>query len=139
MVLGQELSGTVLVGAADGSGPAGGTPVPVHPATPGRPDFRYPPDKPNLSGGTYLGSAARFPHTDGGFARRIALPTRMLRALPADLSLEVAALAEPAAVGWHAVSRADRLSDRRGRSLVRGANRCLHLGPGRHRGGLACC
>ena len=113
MVLGHELSGTVLVSAADGSGPAAGTAVTVHPATPGRPDFRYPQNKPNLSGGTYLGSAARFPHTDGGFARRIALPTRMLRDLPTGLSLADAALAEPAAVAWHAVSRADRLSDKR--------------------------
>ncbi|MDF2992355.1 MAG: L-idonate 5-dehydrogenase [Microbacterium sp.] len=113
MVLGHELSGTVLAGAADGSGPAVGTPVTVHPATPGRPDFRYPPDKPNLSGGTYLGSAARFPHTDGGFARRIALPTRMLRDLPPSLSLADAALAEPAAVAWHALSRAGRLCDKR--------------------------
>ena len=40
MVLGHELSGTVLVSAADGSGPAAGTAVTVHPATPGRPDFR---------------------------------------------------------------------------------------------------
>lgn len=113
MVLGHELSGTVLVSAADGSGPAAGTAVTVHPATPGRPDFRYPQNKPNLSGGTYLGSAARFPHTDGGFARRIALPTRMLRDLPTGFSLADAALAEPAAVAWHAVSRADRLSDKR--------------------------
>lgn len=113
MVLGHELSGTVLVAASDGSGPAAGTAVTVHPATPGRPDFRYPEIAPNLSGGTYLGSAARFPHTDGGFARRIALPTRMLRDLPPSLSLADAALAEPAAVAWHALSRADRLCDKR--------------------------
>lgn len=113
MVLGHELSGTVLVAASDGSGPAAGTAVTVHPATPGRPDFRYPENAPNLSGGTYLGSAARFPHTDGGFARRIALPTRMLRDLPPSLSLADAALAEPAAVAWHALSRADRLCDKR--------------------------
>lgn len=113
MVLGHELSGTVLTAAADGSGPAAGTAVAVHPATPGNPDFRYPPSRPNLSGGTYLGSAARYPHTDGGFARRIALPTRMLRDLPAGISLERAALAEPAAVAWHAVTRADGLRDAR--------------------------
>ena len=41
---------------------------------------RYPEDRPNLSPGcTYLGSAARFPHTDGAFVRYATLPTRMLR------------------------------------------------------------
>ena len=35
MVLGHEISGTVVVAAADGTGPAAGTPVAVHPATPG--------------------------------------------------------------------------------------------------------
>ena len=34
MVLGHEIVGTVLQQAADGSGPAAGTPVAVHPATP---------------------------------------------------------------------------------------------------------
>ncbi len=33
MVLGHEMSGTVLTAAKDGSGPATGTPVTVHPAT----------------------------------------------------------------------------------------------------------
>ena len=80
---------------------------------------RYPEDRPNLSPGcTYLGSAARFPHTDGAFSRYVNLPTRMLRALPGDLDLRTAALIEPASVAWHAVARAgdvagqDRPGDR---------------------------
>lgn len=109
MVLGHEISGTVVRAAADGTGPAAGVPVAVHPATPGpgAGDIRYPADRPNLSPGcTYLGSAARFPHTDGAFSRYVNLPSRMLRALPADLDLRTAALIEPASVAWHAVSRA---------------------------------
>ncbi|CAN7414322.1 L-idonate 5-dehydrogenase [Arthrobacter sp. LjRoot14] len=107
MVLGHEIVGTVLHAAADGTGPAAGTPVAVHPATPGPGTARYPEDRPNLSPGcTYLGSAARFPHTDGAFSRYVNLPARMLRALPAGLSLRTAALAEPASVAWHAVGRA---------------------------------
>ncbi|MDR6417388.1 L-idonate 5-dehydrogenase [Pseudarthrobacter sulfonivorans] len=109
MVLGHEISGTVVVAAADGTGPAAGTPVAVHPATPGpgAGDIRFPADRPNLSPGcTYLGSAARFPHTDGAFARYVNLPGRMLRALPAALDLRTAALIEPASVAWHAVARA---------------------------------
>jgi L-idonate 5-dehydrogenase len=109
MVLGHEISGTVVRAAADGTGPAAGAAVAVHPATPGPGDgtLRYPADRPNLSPGcTYLGSAARFPHTDGAFARYVNLPARMLRELPAALDLRTAALIEPASVAWHAVSRA---------------------------------
>ncbi|TLM81101.1 L-idonate 5-dehydrogenase [Pseudarthrobacter sp. NamE2] len=107
LVLGHEISGRVVRPAANGTGPAAGTPVAVHPATPGPGAARYPADRPNLSPGcTYLGSAARYPHTDGAFSRYINLPVRMLRALPAGLDLRTAALIEPASVAWHAVSRA---------------------------------
>ena len=82
-------------------------PVAVHPATPGPGAARYPADRPNLSPGcTYLGSAARYPHTDGAFSRYVNLPSRMLRALPETLDLRTAALIEPASVAWHAVARA---------------------------------
>ena len=107
LILGHEIVGTVLRAAPDGSGPAAGTAVAVHPATPGPGPARYPEDRPNLSPGcTYLGSAARFPHTDGAFSRYATLPARMLRPLPDGLDLRTAALAEPASVAWHAVSRA---------------------------------
>ncbi|KIS25946.1 zinc-binding alcohol dehydrogenase [Arthrobacter sp. SPG23] len=107
LVLGHEISGTVVRAAADGTGPATGTAVAVHPATPGPGTARYPEDRPNLSPGcTYLGSAARFPHTDGAFSRYVNLPARMLRALPEGIDLRTAALIEPASVAWHAVSRA---------------------------------
>ncbi|MDR6558824.1 L-iditol 2-dehydrogenase/L-idonate 5-dehydrogenase [Arthrobacter pascens] len=107
LVLGHEISGRVVRAAADGTGPAAGTPVAVHPATPGPGAARYPEDRPNLSPGcTYLGSAARYPHTDGAFSRYVNLPVRMLRALPQSLDLRTAALVEPASVAWHAVSRA---------------------------------
>lgn len=107
MVLGHEIVGTVVRAAADGSGPVAGTRVAVHPATPGPGEARYPQDRPNLSPGcTYLGSAARHPHTDGAFSRYATLPARMLRELPAGLPLRTAALVEPASVAWHAVARA---------------------------------
>ncbi|MCX2748605.1 L-idonate 5-dehydrogenase [Arthrobacter sp. MI7-26] len=107
LVLGHEIVGTVVEQAADGSGPEAGTAVAVHPASPAPGTAKYPEDRPNLSPGcTYLGSAARFPHTDGAFSRYATLPSRMLRALPAALDLRTAALAEPASVAWHAVARA---------------------------------
>ncbi|SEP61426.1 zinc-binding dehydrogenase [Microlunatus flavus] len=121
MVLGHEVVGTVRRPAADGSGPPERTPVAVHPATPaGDGRTRYPADRPNLSpAGTYLGSAARFPHRDGAFVRFATLPSRMLRPLPAGLALRDAALAEPAAVAWHAVGRVGEVAGRR--ALVVGA------------------
>ena len=114
MVLGHEVVGAVAQPAADGSGPAEGTPVAVHPATPVDDGVtRYPADRPNLSPqGTYLGSAAHFPHTDGAFADFAVLPSRMLRALPGGLSLRSAALTEPASVAWHGVERAGSISGR---------------------------
>lgn len=115
MVLGHEIVGTVERAAADGSGPAEGTDVAVHPATPKPVEgVRYPEDRPNLAPGTtYLGSAARRPHTEGAFAELVALPTRMLRPLPDGLSLRDAALAEPAAVAWHAVKQAKDVAGKR--------------------------
>jgi L-iditol 2-dehydrogenase/L-idonate 5-dehydrogenase len=111
LVLGHEISGTVVRAAPDGTGPAAGTPVAVHPATPGPGAARYPADRPNLSPGcTYLGSAARYPHTDGAFSRYVNLPVRMLRALPEGMDLRTAALIEPASVAWHAVARAGNVA-----------------------------
>ncbi|MEW1812392.1 L-idonate 5-dehydrogenase [Pseudarthrobacter phenanthrenivorans] len=116
MVLGHEISGVVVRAAADGSGPEAGTAVAVHPATPGPGAARYPADRPNLSPGcTYLGSAARYPHTDGAFSRYVTLPVRMLRPLPVGMSLRTAALIEPASVAWHAVARA---GDVRGKTAL---------------------
>ncbi|MFJ6534342.1 zinc-binding dehydrogenase [Microbacterium sp. NPDC091662] len=117
MVLGHEVSGVVAVAAIDGTGPAVGTPVAVHPLT-AHGDGRtpWPAEHPNLApASTYLGSAMHLPHTQGAFARRVALPARMLHPLPAGLDLQTAALAEPAAVAWHGVQRA---GDVRGRRVV---------------------
>jgi L-idonate 5-dehydrogenase len=111
MLLGHEVVGVVARAAADRSGFPAGTRVAVHPASPASDGVsRYPLDRPNLSpAGTYLGSAARFPHTDGAFVQYATLPARMLRRLPESLDLRTAALIEPASVAWHAVSRAGDL------------------------------
>ncbi|MFF7683623.1 L-idonate 5-dehydrogenase [Microbacterium sp. NPDC007973] len=115
LVLGHELSGTVVRAAVDGSGPAIGTAVAVHPLIPrGDGGTPWPEDRPNLApASTYLGSAMHLPHTQGGFAERVALPTRMLHTLPSGLDLRTAVLAEPAAVAWHAVAQAGSVAGRR--------------------------
>lgn len=54
----------------------------------------------------YLGSAARTPHVQGGFAAQVVVPAEQLRTIPAGLPLRRAALAEPLSVALHAVRRA---------------------------------
>ncbi|MEA5360291.1 alcohol dehydrogenase catalytic domain-containing protein [Amycolatopsis sp., V23-08] len=111
MVLGHEVVGTVREAAADGSSPPPGTPVAVHPAqTCGKcPRCREGRDNlcPHLR---YLGSAARRPHTHGGFADRLLVPGHRLVPIPAGLPLRTAALAEPASVARHALTRMTALT-----------------------------
>ncbi len=136
MVLGHEIAGTVLIPAADGTGPAAGTRVAVHPATPiDDGSAPYPADRPNLSpAGTYLGSAARVPHTHGAFASRVALPARMLRPLPPGLDLRLAALAEPAAVAWHGVGQAGDVAGARVLVIGAGPIGALAIAVAKHHG-----
>src|SRR4051794_18867228 len=69
MVLGHEVVGVVAKPAADGSGPARGSRVAVHPAQVcGRCGYCRRGDQNLCEDLRYLGSAARVPHTDGGFA-----------------------------------------------------------------------
>ncbi|WP_347756335.1 zinc-binding dehydrogenase [Agrococcus sp. ProA11] len=136
MVLGHEIVGTVLTAAADGSGPTAGTRVAVHPATEiDDGSAPYPVERPNLSpAGTYLGSAARMPHTHGAFARRVALPARMLRSIPDGLELRLAALAEPAAVAWHGVGQAGDVTGKRVLVIGAGPIGALAIAVAKHHG-----
>lgn len=122
MVLGHEVAGRV---AGIGRGVAGieiGTPVTVHPAElvgserlPARIAGRT-----NLHPRVrYFGSAAFDPHTDGGFSEFRAVRAEQLRPLPAGVSTQQGALAEPLAVALHAVGRAGDLNGRT--VLVNGA------------------
>ncbi|MGV9565400.1 L-idonate 5-dehydrogenase [Streptomyces sp. NPDC003480] len=120
LVLGHEVVGTVLSYGEGASGPAAGTAVAVHPATPCGVCPECGDGRPNVCRDTrYLGSAARHPHVQGAFAARVAVPAGQLRPLPAGLAPRRAALAEPLAVALHAVRRAGAVAGRR--VLVTGA------------------
>ena len=108
---GHELSAVVDL---DPSGRyAVGAPVTVHPARYGAPVDGLQ-ERPHLRpGGDYLGSAATFPHRQGGAAELLIVEDHMIRALPAGLPLLRAALAEPLAVALHAVNLAPELAGRR--------------------------
>ncbi|MGI5350707.1 L-idonate 5-dehydrogenase [Streptomyces sp. CA-250714] len=122
MVLGHEVAGRVAAVGPGVTGITEGTPATVHPARPVGDTIL--PER--LAGRTnllprvrYFGSAAFDPHTDGGFCEYRTVPAEQLRPLPAGVSTEHGALAEPLAVALHAVNRAPAL---RGRSvLVNGA------------------
>lgn len=108
---GHELSAEVDLDPSGRLAP--GTPVTVHPARFG-PSVEGLEDRPHLrAGGDYLGSAAGFPHRQGGAAELIVVEDHMVRVLPEGLTLERAALAEPLAVAIHAVSLAGDLAGRR--------------------------
>ncbi|MFF0222456.1 L-idonate 5-dehydrogenase [Streptomyces sp. NPDC004629] len=120
MVLGHEVVGTVVAYGAGASGPAVGTAVAVHPATPCGACPECAAGRRHVCRDTrYLGSAARFPHVQGGFAAQVTVPAGQLRALPAGLEPRRAALAEPLSVALHAVRRAGPVAGRQ--VLVTGA------------------
>ncbi|MFE7443090.1 L-idonate 5-dehydrogenase [Streptomyces chartreusis] len=120
MLLGHEVVGTVVAYGDGASGPLAGTAVAVHPATPCGRCPECADGRRNVCRDTrYLGSAARFPHVQGGFAARVVVRADQLRPLPAGLDLRRAALAEPLSVALHAVRRAGDVAGRH--VLVTGA------------------
>lgn len=99
---GHELSATVEIDPTN-EWPVG-TAVTVHPARFGTQDNQIP-QRPHLwAGGDYLGSAACYPHRQGGTSEFIAVEREMVRILPDGLGLKEAALAEPLAVALHALT-----------------------------------
>ena len=101
LIPGHEVSGTVDL---DPSGElAPGTPVTVHPATFGPPVAGLEGARHLRPGGSYLGSASTWPHTQGGMSEYLVVGKEMLRVLPSGLPLRRAALAEPLAVALHGI------------------------------------
>jgi L-idonate 5-dehydrogenase len=137
LVLGHEVAGRIAAVGLGVTGQEIGRPITVHPAElvgdgclperlAGRTNL-YPRIR-------YFGSAAFDPHTDGGFSQLRVVRADQVRPLPAGVSTEHGALAEPLAVALHAVHRA---GDLRGRDvLVNGAGPIgsLVVAAARHRG-----
>ncbi|WP_086665425.1 L-idonate 5-dehydrogenase [Lentzea kentuckyensis] len=120
LVLGHEVVGEIREVGAGVEGLVPGAQVAVHPAAPCRQCRQCLSGQRNICASTaYLGSAARFPHVQGGFAEVLVVPADQVHVLPAGLELRRAAVAEPAAVAWHAVRRAGDVSGKR--VLVTGA------------------
>src|SRR4051794_20651320 len=102
LIPGHEVSGVIELD------PAGayetGTRVTIHPATWGSPPPGLTVEQRHLwPGGGYLGSASTWPHTHGGLAEVLIVRRDQVRRLPASLPVKRAALAEPLAVGLHAL------------------------------------
>jgi L-idonate 5-dehydrogenase len=118
LVLGHEVVGVV---EDDPTGTfESGARVAVHPATADRICPECLAGTPNVCRhGRYLGSAATLPHTQGAFAEQIAVRPDQLHRLPDDLPTIRAVLAEPLAVGIHAINRAGGVAGKR--VLVTGA------------------
>ncbi|GGK80591.1 L-idonate 5-dehydrogenase [Streptomyces flaveus] len=120
LVLGHEIVGRVRAAGPGAQAPPPGTPVAVHPLASCGTCRQCLAGRRNTCLDTgYLGSAARNPHVQGGFAEVLVVPAERVLSLPEGLDMRLAAVAEPAAVAWHAVRQA---GDVRGkRVLVTGA------------------
>ncbi|BAJ75933.1 threonine dehydrogenase [Microbacterium testaceum StLB037] len=104
LVPGHELSGRVDLDPSGALAP--GTPVTVHPARFGTPREGIEDDPHLWPGGSYLGSASTWPHTQGAASEYLVVEADMVRVLPDDLPVRRAVLAEPLAVALHALGKA---------------------------------
>ncbi|MCH4170331.1 MAG: zinc-binding dehydrogenase [Lactobacillus sp.] len=120
LIPGHEVSGILDEAVVvNGQTILKGAKITVHPATFGEPQANLP-DQPEIwPNGRYLGSAQYLPHTQGGMVTKMAVRPDQIRLVPDNVSLETAALAEPLAVGLHAITLAGGVKGKK--VLVSGA------------------
>lgn len=120
LVVGHEVVGRIGAVGTGVTGLAPGLPVAVHPAQVcGECELCRGGEPQLCPSSRYLGSAAHFPHVQGGFTERLVVGADRVFPLPDGMTLRRAALSEPFSVAYHAVERAGELA---GRSvLVTGA------------------
>ena len=114
MVLGHEISGTVIELGRSVTGLAAGQRVAVNPSNPCghcrrcREGLRM-----HCENMRFFGSAMRFPHVQGAFRQELVCGADQAVPIPDSLSAADAAMAEPLAVCLHALDRAGPVAGRR--------------------------
>src|SRR5262249_39651987 len=113
LTLGHEVSGTVIE-TGDGVDVPLGTRAALDPSRPCLSCEFCRAGRSNLClDMRFLGSAARFPHVQGGFAQHLVLRQDQIVPVPEDTDLLRLSVAEPLSVALHAVTRAGVLTGKR--------------------------
>jgi L-idonate 5-dehydrogenase len=113
LVLGHEVAGTVVRTGSEVSSVTPGDRVVIDPSVPCGSCAECRRGRRNLCTDVrFLGSAARMPHSQGGFRERLVLEAAQCVPVPDDLPLGRAVFAEPLAVAVHAIGRAGPLLGR---------------------------
>lgn len=120
LVLGHEVAGEIEALGEGVSGLAIGQRVAIKPSRPCLRCDYYRVGRSNLCRNMrFVGSAAMFPHVQGGFAERFTCRADQAVPVPSDMPLAKAALAEPLSVAIHGLARAGDLLGKR--VLITGA------------------
>lgn len=96
-----------------------GTKLAVHPAIWGRPLTGMENKREIWPEGNYYGSAANFPHCQGGMRELMPVYKYQIRILPQNVSLKLGSLAEPLAVALHGINLAGEVKGKK--VLISGA------------------
>jgi len=114
LTLGHEISGTVLEWGRDVRGLSRGMKAALDPSRPCLRCAYCRAGRINLCTDMwFLGSAGRFPHSQGGFSQHLVMRQDQVIPVPDDTDLLRLACAEPLSVALHAVNRAGSLTGRR--------------------------
>jgi L-idonate 5-dehydrogenase len=132
MVLGHEMAGTVAELGPGVDGPPIGTKVAVNPTLPcGTCSYCTKALQHLCPNVRFAGSSRTFPHSQGFFAEYVTVRAEQLRPVPADMPIEIVAMAEPLSVCLHAVSRAGSLLGQRVMVTGAGPIGCLTVAAAR--------
>jgi L-idonate 5-dehydrogenase len=114
LTLGHEISGAVLEWGSAVRGLARGMKAALDPSRPCLACAYCRAGRLNLCTDMwFLGSAGRFPHSQGGFSQHLVMRQDQIIPVPAGTDLLQLAMAEPLSVALHAVNRAGPLLGRR--------------------------
>jgi L-idonate 5-dehydrogenase len=114
MVLGHEIAGTVIATGAGATNIQAGDKVAVNPSFPcGTCHYCLNGQANHCLDMRFFGSAMRMPHVQGGFREKLVCDQTQAIKLPADVSIEEAACAEPLSVCLHAARQAGPLLGKR--------------------------